>query len=71
MNKKIEKYRREFNPIPVKSPWYHLGIDFVRPISPPFSAGNRYILIVSDYFTRFAWAHAISTKGANGVVSYL
>ena len=51
MNKKIEKGRPELNPIPVKSPWYHLGIDFVGPISPPSSEGNRYILTVSDNFT--------------------
>ena len=42
MNKKIEKERPELNPIPVKSPWFHLGIDFIGPISPPSSAGNRY-----------------------------
>ena len=48
MNKKIEKGRPELNPIPVKSPWYHLGIDFVGPISPPSSEGNRYILTVCN-----------------------
>ena len=51
MNKKIEKERPELNPILVKSPWFHPGIDFIGPISPPSSAGNRYILTVSDYFT--------------------
>ena len=71
MNKKIEKERPELNPIPVKSPWFHLGIDFIGPISPPSSAGNRYILTVSDYFTKFAWAHALPTKEAVGVVAAL
>lgn len=64
MNKKIEKERPELNPIPVKSPWFHLGIDFIGPISPPSSAGNRYIL-------KFAWAHALPTKEAVGVVAAL
>ena len=59
MNKKIEKGRPELNPIPVKSPWYHLGIDFVGPISPPSSEGNRYILTVSDYYP----ARACASKG--------
>ena len=68
MNKKIEKGRPELNPIPVKSPWYHLGIDFVGPISPPASEGNRYM---SDYFTKFSWAHALPTKEASGVVAAL
>ena len=44
MNKKIEKERPELNLTPVKSPWFHLGIDFIGPISPPSFAGNRYIL---------------------------
>ena len=69
MNKKIEKERPELNPIPVKSPWFHLGIDFIGPISPPSSAGNRCILTVSDYFTKFAWAHALPRKEAVGVVT--
>ena len=47
----------------------HLG--FVGPISPPSSAGNRYILTVSDYFTKFAWAHALPTKEAVSVVAAL
>ena len=71
MNKKIEKERPELNPIPVKSPWFHLGIDFIGPISPPSSAGNRYILTVSDYFMKFAWAYALPTKEAVGVVAAL
>ena len=61
----------ELNPILVKSPWFHLGIDFVGPISPASSAGNQYILTVSDYFTKFAWAHALPTKEAVGVVAAL
>ena len=71
MYKMIEKERPEMNPIPVKSPWFHLGIDFIGPISPPSSAGNRYIRSVSDYFTKFAWAHTLPTKEAVGVVAAL
>ena len=71
MNKKIETGRPELHPIPIKSPWYHLGMDFVGPISPPSLTGNRYILTLSDYFTRFGWAKALPTKEAEGVVSAL
>ena len=71
MNRKIEKGKPELNPIPVKSPWYHLGIDFVGPVSPISAAGNQYILTVSDYFTKFAWAHALPSKEASGVVNAL
>ena len=57
--------------MPVKSPWYHIGIDFVGPISPPSISGNSYILTVSDYFTRFGWAKALPTKEAVNVVQAL
>ena len=71
MNKKLTSERPELHPIPVKSPMYHIGIDFVGPISPISSAGNRYILTVSDYFTRFGWAKALPTKEAKNVVGAL
>lgn len=70
-NKKVTMERPELYPVPVKSPWYHLGMDFVGPISPISSSGNRYILTVSDYFTKFAWAKALPTKEAINVVSSL
>ena len=71
MNKKLERGRPELHPIAVKSPWHHLGMDFIGPISPTSQAGNRYILTVSYYFTKFAWAKALPTKEAAGVVSAL
>ena len=71
MNNKIEKGRPELYPVAVKSTWYHLGIDFVGPISPPSTAGNKYILTVCDYFSKFGWAKALATKEASNVVSAL
>ena len=37
----------EVHPAPVKSPWHHLGIDFVGPISPHSQGGNQCTLTVS------------------------
>ena len=71
MNKKLTLERPELHPVPVKSPWHHLGMDFVGPISPPSQSGNQYILTLSDYFTKFAWAKAMPTKEAMNVVSAL
>lgn len=71
MNKLVKSERPELHPVPVKSAWYHLGMDFIGPISPPSSDGNRYILTVSDYFTKFAWAKALPTKEAQPVVCAL
>lgn len=70
-NKKLDKQRPELHPIPVKSPWYHLGMDFIGPISPTSSNGNRFILTISDYFTKFAWAKALPTKEAKNVAQSL
>ena len=56
--------RPELCPVLVKSPLYHLGMDFVGPISPLSRSGNRYVLTVSDYF---AWAKALPTKEAVNV----
>ena len=69
MNPKMERERPELHPIPVKSPWYHIGMDFIGPISPASEMGNCYILTISDYFTKYAWAKALPTKEAAGVVS--
>ena len=69
MNPKMDRERPELHPIPVKSPWYHIGMDFIGPMSPPSEMGNRYILTISDYFTKYAWAKALPTKEAAGVVS--
>ena len=30
----------EIHPVPVKAPWYHLGIDFVGPVAPTSPSGN-------------------------------
>ena len=59
MNGRLSLLRPELHPIPVKAPWYHLGIDFVGPISPTSPSGKRYILTISDYYTK--WAEAIAT----------
>ena len=54
----------ELHPVPVKSPWYHIGIDFIGPIHPTSSQGNRYILTVSDYFSKWAEAIPLPSKHA-------
>jgi hypothetical protein len=46
-------------------------MDFVGPISPASSLGNKYILTVSDYFTKFGWAKALPTKEAVNVAGAL
>lgn len=60
----------ELHPIPVKSPWYHIGIDFVGPVTTSHN-GNRYILTISDYFTKWVEAVALPSKHASGIATVL
>ena len=41
------------------------------PISPPSSLGNRFVLTLSDYFTKWVEAVALPTKEAHGVATVL
>ena len=59
MNRKLTCGVPELHPIPVKSPWYMIGIDFIGPVSPPGEDGSKYILTISGYFTK--WVETIPT----------
>jgi hypothetical protein len=71
INDKIVTTKPELHPVPVHSPWNHLGIDFIGPISPTSHTGNKYILTVSDYFTKWVAAFPLPTKEASGVADTL
>lgn len=60
MNRKLTTDIPELHPIPVKSPWHQIGIDFIGPLTPTADDGNKFLLTVSDYFTK--WVEAIPTK---------
>ena len=68
VNDKIVKDRPELHPVPVHSTWYHIGIDFVGPVS---RSGNKYILTVSDYFSKWVCAFPLPSKEVPGVASML
>ena len=53
--RKVSKAAPELHPVPVVSPWYHIGIDFIGPLTPA-SEGCSYILTISDYFSKFVQA---------------
>ena len=46
------KDKNELHPIPVDSPFYRIGIDFVRPLSRTIK-GNKYIIVAIDYLTKW------------------
>lgn len=70
-NRKLSIAAPELHPVPVVSPWFHLGIDLIGPISPLSRQGNSYILTISDYFTKFVDAIALPDKEAVGVAAAL
>ena len=46
-------------PIVHLQPMDMLGMDFIGPIAPMSNSGNRYIVILVDYFTRYMFAQAV------------
>ena len=50
----------------IEEPFHQWGIDFIGPLSLSSSARHIYILIETDYFTK--WVEAIPTKKANSQV---
>ena len=63
VRKRIEKLlvKLKLHPVPIKSSWYHLGVDFIGPLTISDS-GNRFILTVMDYFSKWAIAVSLPTK---------
>lgn len=71
MNRKLTTGVPALNPVPVRAPWYMIGIDFVGPLSPEADDGNSYILTISDYFTKWVKALPTSDKCASTVAAAL
>ena len=63
-NRKMAQTYSELHPIPVKSPWYHIGIDFIGPITTS-NNGNNLILTISDYCTKWVEAVAMNNKSTS------
>lgn len=63
---KWEKTINWLHPVSVVAPWYHIGIDFVGPISPK---SLHYILTISDYFTKFVEGIPLPNKFASSVAA--
>ena len=53
----------ELHPVPVRTTWYHVAIDFIGPISPVSVSGNRSVFSLcarNIYFTTVDKLHILS-----------
>ena len=50
----------------ITGPFQQWGLDFIGEIHPPSSGQHRWILVATDYFTK--WIEAIPTRNANHTV---
>ena len=54
------------NPISIEAPFQQWGLEFIGEINPNYSGQHRWILIATDYFTK--WIEAIPTRRATDAV---
>ena len=70
-NKKLKKPGGTLHPIPVESKiWHQVGMDLIGPLAES-SQGNKYILTITDYFSKWAEATAVPDKSAVGIARFL
>ena len=70
-NRKVTTTAPELHPVPVKSPFYHIGINFIGPLSLIAEDGSQYVLTISDYFTKWIKAFLTPNKCASNVANVL
>ena len=58
------------NPIKVGKPFERIGIDFVGPLEKT-KKGNKYILVVTDYLTKWPEAKAMKEATAENVIEFI
>jgi hypothetical protein len=58
------------NPIKVGRPFERIGLDFVGPL-PRTKNGNKYILVASDYLTKWPEARAMRNATASNTIEFI
>ena len=71
VNGKLRKEHAALHPIQVKDEaWTQVGMDLVGPL-PITPRGHKYIMTLTDYYTKWAEAYPIEDKTAASVVGVL
>ena len=63
-------YKANLIPIPVEGPFHLVGVDCLGPL-PVTTSGNHYIVVFTDYFTRWPKAFAVPTIDAQQIAKLL
>lgn len=70
-NHKLKKSAGALHPIPVQPKfWHQVGMDLIGPL-PLTPRGNKYIVTLTDYFTKWAEAAPLPDKCAIGVATFI
>lgn len=64
------KTQQQLHPIPVHTPFYQIGIDFVGPL-PRTKKGNRYIIVAMDYLTKWPEARPVPAATAEETEKFI
>ena len=69
--KEIKIRRKEpLHPIQVERAFERIGIDLVEPLSIT-TQNNRYIIVATDYLTKWPEARAVPDAGANTLAKFI
>ena len=69
-NYKLNKSCGELHPIPVKPKlWHQAGMDLIGPLTAT-PRGNKYIITITDYFSKWAEAGPLPDKTAGGIAKF-
>ncbi|KAL5516472.1 hypothetical protein EMCRGX_G001810 [Ephydatia muelleri] len=69
--RKFDHPAEELHPVPVpNSSWKQIGIDLIGPL-PTTTNGNKYVIVVTDYFSKWPEARASPTKETINVAEFL
>jgi transposase InsO family protein len=67
----LQKPAFPLQPVTVDSPFQQWGLDIIGPINPPSSQQHKYIVIATDYFTRWSEATTLRTVNTSQVIAFL